>query len=111
MIKNIEKVNDDLIWYIEDCMHSITIKDGSFISNDNNIIIMNEARDQVVVLDESGKQIDVLNNSDKVYLMYLQKHPRFGITVVASLQDENGNWSDKYLSWTSKRFEVVSNSR
>ena len=111
MIEDIRDENDELVWCSngKEC-HGV-VNGGNYIYDESNILIMNSSRDKVITLDEYGNQAGSVNSTDSVYLMYLQKHPRFGLSVVASLKDQNGNWSDKYLSWRECDFKVVSNSR
>ncbi len=100
-----------LSWKSNGQQYSYEIHEGTFIFDDDTILIMNNTRDRVIALSETGEHMAELDNSYIIYLMYLQKHPRFGLSVVVSIADQNGNWSDKYMSWVSGKFEIVSNSR
>ena len=111
MIEGINLNDDSLIWENDGNEYSYDIGKGTFINDDNNILIMNGARNGVIALDKNGERVGEISSCESVYLMYLQKHPRFGLSVVASIKDEDGKWQDKYMSFSSGKFEIVSNSR
>lgn len=111
MIENLTENCGEIMWNDDKCNHIIAVGNGTFINDEKTILIMNEARDKVIVLDEKGNEISEIFNSESVYLMYLQKHPRFGIGIVASIKDENNHWNDKFLAYTNRKFVPVVNSR
>lgn len=111
MITNIENVNGQIVWKSKSGNHLLDDAGGTYISSDNAILFLSKDRSELVAIDENGNVICKLNNSDNLYLMYLQKHPRFGLSVVASVKDENNNWSDKYISLVGDEFKVMSVSR
>ena len=111
MIEGIIVNSDNLCWNDEGDKYSYFIGKGTFINDDNHILLMNDARNSVIALDRKGKQVGEISSSNSVYLMYLQNHPRFGLSVVVSIKDDDEKWQDKYMSFTSGKFEVVSNSR
>ena len=67
--------------------------------------------DMVWVLDENGNNCCELRNSDSLYIMYIQKHPRFGIGVVASVKNESDDWKDVYLVYNESKFDIATNAR
>lgn len=111
MIKDLHKNDNFIAWTTNEVEHRLIINDKSYIYNENFILIMNEQRDNVKVLDEYGRIIFELLNSNDLCLMYLQEHPKFGLTAVASVKNKDGKWADKYLAWIDNKFEIVSNSR
>lgn len=82
-----------------------SLEDGKYIFS------MDDKGEKVSVFDKNKEKLAEISNSDEIYLMYLQKHPRFGLTVVASIRDQNNNWNDSYLAFHSGKFEIVSNAR
>ena len=111
MIQDIRKSYGKLIWTSDDVYYQIDYSGNSFLHDDKFILILDESLDKVVVLDDKGKQIEELSNSDEVSITYILKHPRFGLSVVASIKNEKGEWNDKCLSFTSDGFKVISNVR
>lgn len=81
------------------------------LENDNYIFSMDDKGEKVSVFDKNKEKLAEISNSDDIYLMYLQNHPRFGLTVVASVRNQNGDWDDSYLAFRSGKFEIVSNAR
>lgn len=111
MITNIELVNDKLSWINDSEKIELMISAGTYINDERNVLIMNSTRNEVIAYDERGKQIATIGNTDSLYLMYLQKHPRFGLAVVSSVKGEDGAWKDKYIALYRGKFEEMTNSR
>lgn len=75
---------------------TITNYNAESVINDESmvfIIIRKNKDDNVIVFDEYGTKLYVLESSDSFYVEYLQKHPRFGLVVVASEKIDN-KWKD-----------------
>ena len=111
MPKKIDLTNGKLTWTNDSSSYVVDIDNGTFINNDSFIMIMNENRDKVIVLDENNNNVCELCNSESIYLMYLQKHPRFGLSVVASVKDDKDDWTDKHISLSDNKFKEMSFSR
>ena len=111
MIANCRRHGEILAWSDGLNEYKIEVLGGTFINDNDHIILMNEKRDRITVIDERGNMVLEMNNSDSIYLMYLLNHPQYGLSVVASLNDGNDNWSDSILSFVSGRFEMVSKAR
>lgn len=111
MITNVKVADDIMTWQSDGKNFQTSLNKGTYIYDNNNILLMDENRSKVIALNEKGKIVKELKNSDKLFLMYLQKHPKFGLTVVASLMDKENNWKDHYLAFTSNYFEKASKAR
>lgn len=90
--------------------HQIHIDGGTYIYNEYSILYMDAKRENVSAYNEKGQLTRTLKNGDDIYLMYLQKHPRFGLCVVVSIKEDD-NWKDIYLSFQNNEFIKVSNAR
>ena len=111
MITNIELVNDKLIWTNDEKKIELFIPVGTYINDERNVLIMNPARNEVIAYDEKGAQVATISNTDSLYLMYLQKHPRFGLAIVSSIKEDDGSWKDKYIAFYEEKFEKISTAR
>lgn len=111
MITNVEASDDILTWQSDGCNYQTALCKGTYIYDNDNILLMDEGKSKVAALNEKGQIIKELENSNELFLMYLQKHPRFGLTVIASLKDSEGSWKDYYLALKSNKFEKASKAR
>ena len=74
-------------------------------------IHISDQNDYVWLTDAAGNRLCELRSSENVHIMYVCDHPRFGPCVVASIKDENGNWSDNHLAYKDGAFQVVAPAR
>ena len=112
MIVKCEIIQNHLKWHNENGnVNASELNVSKFIFDDNNILGISPAEDVVWVLDENGKCCCELKNSDDLYIMYIQKHPRYGLCVVASVKNEAEEWKDSYLTYNDMNFEIISNAR
>lgn len=111
MITNVEVSDDILMWESNGSNYQTHLSKGTYIYDNYNILLMDEGRSKVAALNEKGQIIKELENSNELFLMYLQKHLRFGLTVVASLKDREDGWKDYYLALKSNKFEKASKAR
>lgn len=111
MITNIELVNDKLLWTNNEEKIELSIPVGTYINDERNVLLMNPARNEVIAYDERGTRVATISNTDSLYLMYLQKHPRFGLSIVSSIKDDDGLWKDKYIVFGKETFEEISTAR
>lgn len=111
MITDVEVSDDALTWQSDGYNYQAALCKGTYIYDNDHILLMDEGRSKVVALNEKGQIIKELENSNELFLMYLQKHLRFGLTVVASLKDREDGWKDYYLALKSNKFEKASKAR
>ena len=107
------KVNQNKIELLTDKgVQSITEYNVSkVIFDEHNILCISFVEDTVWLLNDEGKCICEISNTDNVYIMYIQKHPRFGLCITASINDGNNNWQDQYLTYINGEFRTVSIAR
>lgn len=112
MIKRCELINSCVEWidsndehrkYGDDILK--VVYDDSYIE----CILKNE--DVVFVIDEFGKQCCELKNTSDLYIMCIQKHPRLGLSVVASIRDESGIWKDMNMVFDGNKFSAATKAR
>lgn len=104
MISNISDENGVLSWDNMEEHVEYKINNGTYVCDDYHVLIMSEDRKRVLVINESGNRVDEIHNTDDVYLMYLIRHPQFGLSIAASVKKQDGEWRDRYLTYTKRGF-------
>ena len=100
-----------MLWENDYSRIEYVIKKGTFIFDDYRILVMSEDRKKVMVLDERGNQLNEISNTESLFLMYLVKHPLYGLSIVSSVKNEDGKWVDYYLTYTDAGFVPTTESR
>lgn len=97
MIVSCEIVEKHVEWLLDNGEKvKITDYSAESVVNDESMVLImvrKDKGDNVIVFDEHGTKLYVLENSDSFYIEYMQKHPRFGLVVVASEKIDN-KWED-----------------
>ena len=105
MIVSCEIVEKHVEWLLDNGEKvKITDYSAESVVNDESMVLImvrKDKDDNVIVFDEYGTKLYVLENSDSFYIEYIQKHPRFGLVVVAS--EKIGNkWKDGQYCYMKK---------
>lgn len=115
MIVSCEIVEKHVEWLLDNGEKvKITDYSAESVVNDESMVLImvrKDKDDNVIVFDEYGTKLYVLENSDSFYIEYIQKHPRFGLVVVASEKIDN-KWKDgQYCYMKNAGFICQTNSR
>ena len=91
MINNYYVNNNTLCWEVgENKIVKQYEKINAVICNETELLVYCIACgiESVILLSHDGTQLAQMSATDELYIMYLQKHPRFGLCAVCSSREK-----------------------
>lgn len=82
-------------------VNKIHKKVHSAINNEKEVLVFCEdtGHDVVILYSNEGMPLATMSSSEEFSIMYLQKHPRFGLCAVCSVKGLNDTWDDRYFAY------------